>query len=77
MSTKICTGPAVAMVNTIMRYQMLHDDLGNYLIIDTWTNELLAKVTTLSLGARTCQNLNKRLGSETYFKQFYQKVLTN
>tara|TARA_B110000503_G_scaffold106096_1_gene158389 strand:- start:657 stop:827 length:171 start_codon:yes stop_codon:yes gene_type:complete len=56
---------------------MLHDDLGNYLIIDTWTNELLAKVTTLSLGARTCQNLNKRLGSETYFKQFYQKVLTN
>jgi hypothetical protein len=60
-----------------MRYQMLDDDLGNYLIIDTWTNTLLAKVSTIEKCARLCQNLNKRLGSDEYLQTLRQKVLTS
>ncbi len=60
-----------------MRYQMLDDSLGNYLIIDTWANHLLAKVTTIQLAARTCQQLNKRLGTPEYLDELRQKVLTN
>jgi len=60
-----------------MRYQMLDDSLGNYLIIDTWANHLLAKVTTMQLAARTCQQLNKRLGTPEYLDELRQKVLTN
>ena len=60
-----------------MRYQLLDDDIGNFLIIDTWANQLLAKVTTIELGARICQNLNKRLGTKEYLNQLRQKVLTN
>ena len=56
---------------------MLDDDIGNYLIIDTWANELLAKVTTMNLAARTCQQLNKRLGTQDYLNELRQKVLTN
>ncbi len=59
-----------------MRYQLLDDDIGNFLIIDTWANHLLAKVTTLELGARICQNLNKRLGTKEYLNELRQKVLT-
>lgn len=59
-----------------MRYQMLDDSLGNYLIIDTWANHLLAKVTTMNLAARTCQQLNKRLGTPEYLNELRQKVLT-
>ena len=65
------------LLNIIMRYQMLDDDIGNYLIIDTWANELLAKVTTMNLAARTCQQLNKRLGTQDYLNELRQKVLTN
>tara|TARA_Y100000389_G_scaffold156962_1_gene157971 strand:- start:4300 stop:4470 length:171 start_codon:yes stop_codon:yes gene_type:complete len=56
---------------------MLDDSLGNYLIIDTWANHLLAKVTTIQLAARTCQQLNKRLGTPEYLDELRQKVLTN
>ena len=63
-------------LNTSMRYQLLDDDIGNFLIIDTWANQLLAKVTTIELGARICQNLNKRLGTQEYLDQLRQKVLT-
>ena len=63
-------------LNIIMRYQLLDDDIGNFLIIDTWANHLLAKVTTLELGARICQNLNKRLGTQEYLNELRQKVLT-
>jgi hypothetical protein len=55
---------------------MLDDSLGNYLIIDTWANHLLAKVTTMNLAARTCQQLNKRLGTPEYLNELRQKVLT-
>ncbi len=55
---------------------MLDDSLGNYLIIDTWANHLLAKVTTIELAARTCQQLNKRLGTPEYLNELRQKVLT-
>ena len=55
---------------------MLDDSLGNYLIIDTWANHLLAKVTTMNLAARTCQQLNKRLGTQEYLDELRQKVLT-
>ena len=64
------------LLNIIMRYQMLDDDLGNYLIIDTWANQILAKVTTINLAARTCQQLNKRLGTQKYLDELRQKVLT-
>jgi|TARA_B110000914_G_C15414576_1_gene423483 hypothetical protein len=56
---------------------MLDDDIGNYLIIDTWANHILAKVTTIELAARTCQQLNKRLGTQKYLDELRQKVLTN
>ena len=69
--------PAYHLLNIIMRYQMLDDSLGNYLIIDTWANHLLAKVTTMNLAARTCQQLNKRLGTPEYLNELRQKVLTN
>ncbi len=65
------------LLNIIMRYQLLDDELGNFLIIDTWANQLLAKVTTLELGARICQNLNKRLGTQAYLDELRQKHLTN
>jgi len=68
--------PAYHLLNIIMRYQMLDDSLGNYLIIDTWANHLLAKVTTMNLAARTCQQLNKRLGTPEYLNELRQKVLT-
>ena len=60
-----------------MRYQLLNDDIGNFLIIDTWAHHILAKVTTIELGARICQNLNKRLGTKKYLNELRQKVLTN
>ena len=60
-----------------MRYQIFDDDLGNYLIVDTWTNRLLGKATRISMGARICQKLNKRLGNDEYFEQFVQKHLTS
>ena len=60
-----------------MRYRMLDDDIGNYLIIDTWASQILAKVTTIELAARTCQQLNKRLGTQKYLDELRQKVLTN
>ncbi len=70
-------GPAVMYsVNTIMRYQLISDDIGNYLIVDTWRNWVLAKATTLQMGARICQNLNKRLGTKEYLNELRQKVLT-
>jgi hypothetical protein len=56
---------------------MLDDDIGHYLIIDTWANHILAKVTTIELAARTCQQLNKRLGTQQYLDELRQKVLTN
>jgi hypothetical protein len=59
-----------------MRYQIFDDDLGNYLIVDTWRNWVLGKATTLSMGARVCQKLNRRLGSDTYYEECYQKILT-
>jgi len=60
-----------------MRYQLLDDDIGNYLIVDTWYGCVLAKVSTLTLAARTCQNLNKRLGTAKVLEQHRQKYLTN
>ena len=60
-----------------MRYQIFDDDLGNYLIVDTWTTQVLCKASTLSMGARICQQLNKRLGSDEYFDIFVQKYLTS
>ena len=82
VNQKISKAPLLASVvflllNIIMRYQMLDDDIGNYLIIDTWANQLLAKVTTKNLAARTCQQLNKRLGTQEYLDELRQKVLTN
>ncbi len=68
---------SVFWLNTIMRYQLLNDDIGNFLIIDTWANHILAKVTTIELGARISQNLNKRLGTKKYLNELRQKVLTN
>ena len=65
------------MLNINMRYRMLDDDIGNYLIIDTWANQILSKVTTIELAARTCQQLNKRLGTQKYLDELRQKVLTN
>lgn len=64
------------LLNIIMRYKMLDDDIGNYLIIDTWAHHILAKVTTMNLAARTCQQLNKRLGTKKYLDELRQKVLT-
>lgn len=61
-----------------MRYQLFDDDLGNYLIVDTWKNIVLAKATRQALGARMCQKLNRRLGTNEYFqKTFYQNPLTS
>tara|TARA_B100001939_G_C16902345_1_gene600596 strand:- start:323 stop:511 length:189 start_codon:yes stop_codon:yes gene_type:complete len=60
-----------------MRYQLLDDDIGNYLIVDTWYGCLLAKVSTISLAARICQNLNKRLGTAEVLEEHRQKHLTN
>lgn len=59
-----------------MRYQLYDDDLGNYLIVDTWRDWVLAKASTLAMGARICQQLNKRLGTDDYFDEFCQKYLT-
>ena len=57
---------------------MFDDDVGNYLIVDTWLNYILAKTTTQSLGARICQKLNRRLGTQEYFNtKFYQNYLTS
>ena len=63
-------------LNTCMRYRLLDDGVNNLLIMDTWANQLLAKVTTIELGARICQNLNKRLGTQEYLNELRQKVLT-
>ena len=60
-----------------MRYQLLDDDIGNYLIVDTWYGYVLAKVSTLALAARTCQNLNKRLGTSSKLQEHIQKHLTS
>lgn len=59
-----------------MRYQLYDDDLGNYLIVDTWTDKVLAKASQISMGARICQQLNKRLGGDEYLEEFIQKYLT-
>ena len=64
-------------VNTSMRYQLLKDDVGNYLIVDTWRNWVLAKATTIEKGARICQNLNKKLGTKEYLEKIRQKILTD
>tara|TARA_B100000073_G_C23479359_1_gene470885 strand:+ start:118 stop:306 length:189 start_codon:yes stop_codon:yes gene_type:complete len=60
-----------------MRYQLIDDDIGNYLIVDTWYAIVLAKSDTIQMGARTCQNLNKRLGTAEVLEQHRQKHLTN
>ena len=60
-----------------MRYQLFDDDLGNYLVVDTWKSWVLAKAPNLKLGARICQKLNKRLGSDECFSEFVQKYLTS
>ncbi|MBR19799.1 MAG: hypothetical protein CMA64_06600 [Euryarchaeota archaeon] len=60
-----------------MRYQLLDDDIGNYLILDTWRGCVIAKATTIELGARICQNLNKKLGTKKYLHELRQKILTN
>ena len=64
-------------VNTFMRYQLLNDDIGNYLIVDTWYACVLAKSDTVEMGARICQNLNKRLGTRAKLDEHIQKHLTN
>ena len=60
-----------------MRFQLKLDDIGNYLIVDTWSGWTLAKATTIQLGARICQNLNKKLGTQEYLKEYRQKYLTS
>ena len=60
-----------------MRFQLKLDDVGIYLIVDTRRGWTLAKATTLQMGARVCQNLNKKLGTKKYLKEFRQKYLTN
>ncbi|OUW23846.1 MAG: hypothetical protein CBD34_02140 [Rickettsiales bacterium TMED174] len=60
----------------IMRYQLKLDDIGNYLIVDTWRGWTLAKATTVQMGARVCQNLNKKLGTKEYLEKYRQKYLT-
>ncbi len=60
-----------------MRFQLKLDDIGNYLIVDTWRGWTLAKATTIQLGARICQNLNKKLGTKKYLKEYRQKYLTS
>ena len=47
-----------------MRFQLKLDDVGNYLIVDTWRGWTLAKATTIQMGARVCQNLK-----ETWYKR--------
>lgn len=59
-----------------MRYQLFDDDLGNFLVVDTWRNLILAKTTTLSTGSRICQQLNKRLGTDQQFDKLIQFHLT-
>ena len=72
------SGPAVIyQVNTFMRYQLLNDDIGKFLIVDTWYAQILAKVSTMALAARICQNLNKRLGTDNNLQEHLQKHLTN
>ena len=65
------------VVNIVMRYQLISDDIGNYLIVDTWRNWVLAKASPLQMGARIFQNLNKRLGTKEYLNKLRQKVLTD
>lgn len=61
-----------------MRYQMFDDSFGNYLIVDTWKNDVIGKATKLPIGARICQKLNRKLGTDEYFqKTFYQNPLTS
>ena len=59
-----------------MRYQLFDDDLGSFLVVDTWRDFILAKTTTLTLGSRICQQLNKRLGTDEAFDELYQIYLT-
>ncbi len=60
-----------------MRYQLLNDDIGKFLIVDTWYAHVLAKVSTMALAARICQNLNKRLGTDNNLQEHLQKHLTS
>jgi len=59
-----------------MRYELFDDDLGNYLIVDTWKTLVLGKASSISIGARMCQKLNKRIGSQKYYDELRQKYLT-
>jgi len=37
---------------------------------------VLGKASSISIGARMCQKLNKRIGSQKYYDELRQKYLT-
>ncbi len=59
-----------------MRYQLLDDQIGNFLIVDTWKQQVIGKGTKLKVSARMCQKLNRRLGHDRAREQFCQYWLT-
>jgi len=42
-----------------MRYQIVNDDIGNYLILDDWDGHIVVKVRNAEVASKVCQKINK------------------
>jgi len=42
-----------------MRYSILKDDLGNHIVVDTFSDEIIGKIRNGKIAARLCQKLNR------------------
>jgi len=67
---KICQphkpkGPAVRIldllptINNYMRYQLYKDDIGNFLIVDSFFDQIISKVKNEKIAVRVVQKINK------------------
>jgi len=59
------TGPAVALlglsytINNYMRYQLFKDDIGNFLIVDSFFDQIISKVKNEKVAVKVIQKINK------------------
>jgi len=57
-------GPAVSIldfhtINSYMRYQLYKDDIGNFLIVDSFFDQIISKVKNEKIAVRVVQKINK------------------
>ena len=58
-------GPAVASLvfcdtlNNYMRYQLYKDDIGNFLIVDSFFDQIISKVKNEKIAVKVIQKINK------------------